>query len=885
MTKVHYVADYERRHGMKKDKIINAITIGISAMMAMNSSMVAFAEGDEAALENTPSENIEEAAPAAPTEVQEAGQQVEQQAQETVSAIDDAVSNADAMMTELTETVDAEDGGTIAEPYIEALAAEVEEASNDQIVEDIQETTSAIEEVVAEVEVAVEQSEIVQETATQAVEAVDDIVTTADNMTGLVEDTEEKAEELIQTIENTEDPDEAIETYSELQELVVQTQETVELQQQHIEEMTEKYTDAKQKLLDAEQKYETAIQNAEDNIDEVAEQLELAQQEVAEIESALVDAQEKLEYEQKAAETLNNAQLKNNWESQRAYMKLLVVNYIIPQMEGEEIDPNSVVIDRPDGFDTQDCNYYTFTYTDSNGDQVTRYFNYDRVDKKLSSNRYGNLGSSAQIVVFEKELDEILANDYLFEYYEGVTFTRNELTSKANKGDFAVFVYTDEDNNKTFMVKEELDAAIANGDIVKTENGTYELADGTPVTEVVQNANSKVHGGEYTIDISNAPDLDTFLENADATYQQYVALTSVVSDTKEAVEDAQGEVEKLGDAIGTLKNKHGNPVLKAVDALGVSDVATYLGITVTQEQADLLNTMTVQQAVEYLDALLATANAQVENATATLDALNTKLDEIGQNLGVEDGEANVAYEGEDEQPADEVEPAVGEVPAASAAPEEEVTQADPTAPTEEVAQADPTAPTEEVAQADPIASTEVAVLTDTVTIEDSEVALVSEVDSIQSAFEEITAQDLVASNAGIIDLEVLPNTGATQNTGIVTPMILTGDGAAVQTFGNTDPVSIGDGEVALVSEIDTLQNVPVQPKEDNTAAEISDQAVPRASKAIEDDEASKAATPYTENKDNENNFWWWWLLIIAALTGAKKYADRVNEYNDNLNNK
>lgn len=880
MTKVHYVANYERRNSMKKDKIISAITIGISAMMALNVPMVAFAEGEETPSENnTPSENIEQSATEAPSEVQEAGQQVAEQAQETTAAINDAVSNADAMMTELTETVDAEDGGTIAEPYVEALASEVEEASNDQIVEDIQETTSAIEEVVAEVEVAVEQSEIVQETATQAVEAVDDIVTTADNMTGLVEDTEEKAEELIQTIENTEDPDEALETYSELQELVVQTQETVELQQQHIEEMTEKYTDAKQKLLDAEQNYEDAIQNAEGNIDEVAEQLELAQQEVAEIESALEDAQEKLEYEQKAAETLNNAQLKNTWDSQKAYMKLLVVNYIIPQMEGEEIDPNSVVIGRPDGFDTQDCNYYTFTYTDSNGDQVTRYFNYDRVDKKLSSNRYGNLGSSAQIVVFEKELDEILANDYLFEYYEGVTFTRNELTSKANKGDFAVFVYTDEDNNKTFMVKEELDAAIVNGDIVKTENGTYELVDGTPVTEVVQNANSKVHGGEYTIDISDAPDLDTFLENADATYQQYAALTSVVSDTKDAIEDAQGEVEKLGDAIGTLKNKHGNPVLKAVDALGVSDVATYLGITVTQEQADLLNTMTVQQAVEYLDALLATANAQVENATATLDALNGKLDEIGGALGVEDEEENVAYEGDDEQPADEVEPAVGEVPAASAAPEAEAV------PAEEVAQTDPTAPTEEVAQADPIAPTEVAVLTDTVTIEDSEVALVSEVDSIQSAFEEITAQDLVASNAGIIDLEVLPNTGATQNTGIVTPMILTGGGAAVQTFGNADPVSIGDGEVALASGIDTLQNAPIQPKEDNTAAEISDQTVPRASKAIEDDEASKAATPYTENKDSENNFWWWWLLIIAALTGAKKYADRVNEYNDNLNNK
>ena len=620
---------------MKKDKIIKAITIGISAMMAMNASMTTFAEGEEdQAPDNTPNENIEESAPAAPTEVQEAGNQIAEQATQTESAIDNAASNAEEMMTQLTDNVNEGDGGTIAAPAIEELATQVEEATDNQLVETIQDSNEVVEEVVADVEVAVAQNDIVEEEATNAVEAVDTVVTTAENMAGLVEDTNEEAQVLIEQIENADTPEAAQETYEELQELVAQTQETVSLQQDTITEMTNQYIDARNKLLEAEAAYETAIQNAEDNIDEVASQLAQAQATVENLETALEDAQEKLEYEQREADTLNDYTLKANWDSQRAYMKLLVVYYIIPQMDGEMVDPDSVVIATPPGFDTQDCKYSSFTYTDSNGNEVTRYFNYDRTDKKITGSIYNGLGSSTQIVVFEKDIDEIMANDHLFEYYDGVNFSRSDLMNKANSGEFDVFVYTDSEQNKTYLVREELNAAVANGDIVQTESG-YELVDGTPVTKIVQNANSKVHGGEFAIDLSDAPDFQTFLASADSTYEQYEALSSVVGDAKEAIEDAQEEVEKLNDAIGTLKNKHGNPVLKAIDALGVSDVATYLGITVTPEQADLLNEMTVPQAIEYLDAILASANDAVEQAAATLDALNEKLDEIAESLDID----------------------------------------------------------------------------------------------------------------------------------------------------------------------------------------------------------------------------------------------------------
>ncbi|WP_027205888.1 hypothetical protein [Butyrivibrio fibrisolvens] len=839
----------------KDNKIIFALTVGISTMMALNTGITAYAESEDAVADtNTPNETVEQNVEAPVTEVQESVEQVVEQVQETTEAVDTAASSAEEMMTQMSETVTPDDGGTIASPAVENLAEEVAQAQEEQLVENIQEASETVEEVSTQVEEAVVYDTTANEAAVETVEAVNEVVTTADNMAGLVEDTNAKADELVETIENTDDKDVARDTYTELETLVAQTQETVDQQQAYIDEMTQQYDDAKQALLEAEAKYEEAVNAAEGNVEEAENALVSAQETVENIESALEEAQDKLDYEKAAADTLNEATLENNWASQRAYLKLLVVNYILPQMEGEMIDPDTVVVDRPDSFDTQDYNYYSFTYTDSQGNEVTRFFNYDRADKKLSKNRYSNLGTSEQIVVYEKSQDEIEANNHLFDYYKGASFTRNELTSMANSGQLDVFVYEDADNNKTYWVREELNAAIERGEIVKTDDGyvftqeNEELA-GTVVTEVVQAANSKVRGGEYIIDTSNAPDLETFLANADATADQYQALSSVVTDTKEAVESAQGEVDELKGAIGTLKNKHGNPVLKAVDALGVNDVATYLGIEVTQDQADVLNNMTVREAIAYLDAMLAGANAKVEEATATLNTLNEKLDEIALSLTGDEAIVADAIPGTEAPSAETAgtEVVIEEVavPMAAVVIAEDVIPATPAAPSDE-----------SVA----VAMTAIAPSDETLTA-----------DNMAVADAETAAQEVTIDQAA---LEMIAMTPVTETSGI-------GD---VQLIGGA--TTIDDGEVILAAgiempQMEELNSIEAAIEETQSAqAQISDAVVPRAPKIIDDEASAKTAFPTTQNTQKKDLFWWWLLILAGAIAGSRDVSEKVKRVNE-----
>ncbi len=873
MTKFHYAANYERRDTMMKNKkdnkIIFALTVGISTMMALNTGITAYAESEDAVADtNIPSETVEQNVEAPVTEVQESAEQVVEQVQETTEAVDTAASSAEEMMTQMSETVTPDDGGTVAAPAVEALAQEVEQAQEEQLVENIQEASETVEEVSTQVEEAAVYDTTANEAAVETVEAVNEVVTTADNMAGIVEDTNAKADELVETIENTDDKDVARDTYTELESLVAQTQETVDQQQAYIDEMTQQYDDAKQALLEAEAKYEEAVNAAEGNVEEVENALVSAQETVENIESALEEAQNKLDYEKAAADTLNEATLENNWASQRAYLKLLVVNYILPQMEGEMIDPDTVVVDRPDSFDTQDYNYYSFTYTDSQGNEVTRFFNYDRADKKLSKNRYSNLGTSEQIVVYEKSQDEIEANNHLFDYYDGVSFTRNELTSMANSGQLDVFVYEDADNNKTYWVREELNAAIERGDVVQTPDGyvftqeNEELA-GTVVTEVVQAANSKVRGGEYIIDTSNAPDLETFLANADATADQYQALSSVVTDTKEAIESAQGEVDELKGAIGTLKNKHGNPVLKAVDALGVNDVATYLGIEVTQDQADVLNNMTVREAIAYLDAMLAGANAKVEEATATLNTLNEKLDEIALSLT------------EDEVIVADAMPGI-EAPSAETAGTEVVIEeaAVPMA-------ADVIA--EDVIPATPAAPSDEAVAVAMTAIAPSDEAVAVAMTAIAPSDETLTADNMAVADAETAAQEVTIDQAALEMIAM-TPVTETSVIGDVQLIGGA--TTIDDGEVILAAgiempQMEELNSIEAAIEETQSAqAQISDAVVPRAPKIIDDEASAKTAFPTTQNTQKKDLFWWWLLILAGAIAGSRDVSEKVKRVNE-----
>ncbi|SDA51143.1 hypothetical protein SAMN02910275_00930 [Butyrivibrio sp. INlla18] len=282
------------------------------------------------------------------------------------------------------------------------------------------------------------------------------------------------------------------------------------------------------------------------------------------------------------------------------------------------------------GYDKQDNNYNIFTYVDSNGVTQTVYFNYDRVDKQPCDNRYNNLGSSTDIVIYQKSQEEIDADKHLNSYFgKNSNDDTNELHDRANTGKLDVFTY-DEGGVTKYLVREEVVALKETGQVQEVDGkffmGSVELR------KVVQNKNSKIHGGEYAVDTQNDAEFKAFCEKAGTYKAKYEEYDKAVAEAKQAVEDAITETDKLSGAIDELKNTRKNRLANAKAALEVDDLATFFGLDITDAEAADLNNMTLEEAIEFLDKYLAEAEEKIKEAEAGLSELEEKKAEAFEAL-------------------------------------------------------------------------------------------------------------------------------------------------------------------------------------------------------------------------------------------------------------
>ena len=128
------------------------------------------------------------------------------------------------------------------------------------------------------------------------------------------------------------------------------------------------------------QSAEKDIEAAQEKVDKLAEALDVTEQKIA------------TEAEQSDKAAAGFSQLsKSDWEQQDILFTSAVENYIIPQIEGKNV--TNFKCEKVYGFDRQNYNYFVVTY-EEDGVPVTRYFNYDRVDKVANADRYNSLRSS-----------------------------------------------------------------------------------------------------------------------------------------------------------------------------------------------------------------------------------------------------------------------------------------------------------------------------------------------------------------------------------------------------------------------------------------------------------------------------------------------------------
>ena len=721
-----------KKNELTNRKLVSALTVGISAMMALATPITAYANGEAMAPpadDNTGSATEGEASVSQAEEAPAVTQEAEAQAevvQEVTAGEEKQAEEGDAQDQLQSAKIEANEAAQAilsSEPSDYAGDADVRKAA-DAVVNDGENDPSALTsldnaaakaaEVKQDLEAAGEADKqaseheaVVESEAKAAAENIKYATEKAEHMVQDSIETQEKADALIETIKEAGDAEDAKQAYKDLEKLVDDTQKTLAAMQEFYDNLTKQYELATQNLKDAEEKMELAekefenkLSTAETKTDEVQADIDAAKQKVDNLAGALDIVEEKLEDARDAEEMLNNGA--TNWDKalgdlkkNRSVMETVVENYFLPQKLGIEVvkgDGYDITWEYiKDGtenkaglksMDRQEFNYAKVTYyyetEDGKIEQGVKYFNWDNAMKANSAGNWFsgvNAFNDTAIVVFEKTQEEIDANNYLYEKYKGTSVLTKDSVFKpmANAGAFRVFVF-EQNGQKTYMDKEELEKHIEDGFIISDGAGGYKLANSDvdiAVREVIQNQNNMFNnadcliigtenkitkytdasksttakknierlGAEKVAEIAkNSKAVNTFIANMGTTgdnavelIEKYSAYETATEKAQKAVEVAQEEADNLSDAIDDLKNQKKRSVL-AVKALGVDDIATYFGLEVSQEKADELNSMTVKQVLGELDKMLEESNQKVEAAQNNLEKLQSDFGQAKTDL-------------------------------------------------------------------------------------------------------------------------------------------------------------------------------------------------------------------------------------------------------------
>ena len=656
---------------MKKNTVLRVIRIALATMItastvtvnvrAMDGEVFENIENDQEDVntnEEVYNESVEEAMEAE-TAAEESVEEAVEISAETVEAI--AEGNEEAGI----EAADVTDGGAVAQESVEAFVEAVECLP---VEENLNEAVAELNEVTEELVKVDEADRAADESAEETVANVAEAKEVANSIVETVAETKEQANGLIDIISSEDaDAEQVSEAMDKLDQITEDAKESVETKKATFEALCDKFEIAKRKLEGAQKVYEETVKNlksSDSSVNRAAEKLEEAKKNVEVLSEACDNAKEDLEKEQAAVEEIlakkEISDKNKDWKTQDKLMESIISGYIIPNF----IDKDATNIKYTEmlrGFDRQNSSYTVVTYLDKDNNTVKRYFNIDRTDRQFKENdQWYRLGSSREIVVYEKPEEDITSSVYQKNHFGNFSVT-NQFKADVNSGKYDVYSFDYADGTNEFKCIDELEAGVESGEI-EFVDGVYYM-NGTAARKIVQTTSGNAKG----IRISTKDDagLKAFIENASKLVEKYEKYGEIIADTQDKVEEASDKVEALKDAIDNIEE---NRVRISADL--VADLRDYLS---EEDMTRVLNAGSTQKAVQILESILAGAKEDLDNAAAELDELIEKRDEIKESLSVSEEIVlveNAAEEAVETVVASEVVEAVAntEVPAVAAIP-------------------------------------------------------------------------------------------------------------------------------------------------------------------------------------------------------------------------
>ena len=656
---------------MKKNTVLRVIRIALATMItastvtvnvrAMDGEVFENIENDQEDVntnEEVYNESVEEAMEAE-TAAEESVEEAVEISAETVEAI--AEGNEEAGI----EAADVTDGGAVAQESVEAFVEAVECLP---VEENLNEAVAELNEVTEELVKVDEADRAADESAEETVANVAEAKEVANSIVETVAETKEQANGLIDIISSEDaDAEQVSEAMDKLDQITEDAKENVETKKATFEALCDKFEVAKRQLEGAQKVYDETVKHLksdDSNVNKAAQKLEEAKKNVEVLSEACDNAKEDLEKEQAAVEEIlakkEISDKNKDWKTQDKLMESIISGYIIPNF----IDKDATNIKYTEmlrGFDRQNSSYTVVTYLDKDNNTVKRYFNIDRTDRQFKENdQWYRLGSSREIVVYEKPEEDITSSVYQKNHFGNFSVT-NQFKADVNSGKYDVYSFDYADGTNEFKCIDELEAGVESGEI-EFVDGVYYM-NGTAARKIVQTTSGNAKG----IRISTKDDagLKAFIENASKLVEKYEKYGEIIADTQDKVEEASDKVEALKDAIDNIEE---NRVRISADL--VADLRDYLS---EEDMTRVLNAGSTQKAVQILESILAGAKEDLDNAAAELDELIEKRDEIKESLSVSEEIVlveNAAEEAVETVVASEVVEAVAntEVPAVAAIP-------------------------------------------------------------------------------------------------------------------------------------------------------------------------------------------------------------------------
>ena len=380
------------------EKVIRAMAIGISAMLATATPMTAMAAEGEGDNPEAPQAGGSEAGVnTVVDDAQAAGKSAEDSVKAAETPVKDVTVDVNEQVVKGEAGTDAK-GNDLAQAVIDASDALAGDATGN----DLTKADTTVETTSDNLDAAEGAIVSSDSSLNKAEDAFDDANDAANEAVKAVTEANDAIDAKAGDISNAETIDEANAAYDELVAIADEAEETFNTKLEEYNEAKSAYESAAADVEEYEKAYAEAVALADSNAEAALKDLEAAKEKADALEEALKAAKASVDESAAAAiaiadkeKEVDSAGL--NWKEEDKLFILIMENYYLP----EKANISDAKVTRVQGKDNDEYNYFKAVYTDENGEKCEKYFNFKLGENNKTKN---------EMIIFEKREVEIFGD-------------------------------------------------------------------------------------------------------------------------------------------------------------------------------------------------------------------------------------------------------------------------------------------------------------------------------------------------------------------------------------------------------------------------------------------------------------------------------------------